>query len=48
MVIMIDFWNKIPLRWFLLGDMMITYEFDVLLYNFKFQKMQVVNNNWLQ
>jgi hypothetical protein len=43
MVIMIDVLNKIPLWWFFWGDMVITYEFDVLLYNFKFQKMQVVN-----
>jgi hypothetical protein len=36
MVIMIDAWNKIPLWWIFLGDMVIAYEFDILLYNFKF------------
>ncbi len=31
-----------------LKNMMTTYQFDVLLNNFKFQKLQVVNINYLQ
>ncbi len=33
---------------FFLKNMMTTYQIDVLLINFKFQKMQVVNINYLQ
>jgi hypothetical protein len=31
MAIKIDFWGKIPLWWIFLKDMVITYQFDVLL-----------------
>jgi hypothetical protein len=31
LVIKIDFWGKIPLWWIFLKDMVITYQFDVLL-----------------
>ncbi len=31
-----------------LRNMVITYQFDVLLNNFKFKKMKMINNNWFQ
>jgi hypothetical protein len=47
MVIKFDFLNKIPLWWCFLKNMMTTYQYDVSLNNFKFQKMKMVNINYL-